>query len=179
MRPQLARRDRRDRGQTLTEFALILPVFLVMTLAIVDAARMYMAHIALTNGVREAALYATRGNYNAWCRNPSDSSQADSTMPVTVPCPAGVSATNYVADPLNLAFRIAIETDGMDRTRVVMAQPQCGLGPGAPSSSCTSVTTPKYVSVSATYQFDFLTPLLNHVWGGSLVLSATSVGRVQ
>jgi hypothetical protein len=171
--------QRHGRGQTLVEFALILPVFLMLTLAVVDGARVYMAQIALTNGVREATLFATRGNYNAWCRNPSDASQADSTMPVTVPCPTGTGATHYSGDPASLAFRIAIESSGMDRSRVVLAQPKCGLGPGAPTSSCSAVTNPKYVLISATYRFDFLTPLLNQIWGQNVTLSASSTGRIQ
>jgi Flp pilus assembly protein TadG len=175
----LDRLDGHERGQTLVEFALILPVFLMLTLAVVDGARVFMAQIALTNGVREATLFATRGNYNAWCRNPNDSSQADETMPVTVPCPTGTGSTHYSGDPANLAFRIAIESSGMDRATVVMAQPKCGLGPGAPTSSCSAVTNPKYVSISATYQFSFLTPLLNQLWGQNVTLTATSTGRVQ
>ena len=167
------------RGQTLTEFALILPVFLMLTLAVVDGARVYMAQIALTNGVREATMFAVRGNYNAWCRDPNDPDQADDTMPVSVPCPAGASATHYSGDPSNLAFRIAIESAGMDLTNIVLAPPLCGLGPGLPTSSCSAVATPKYVTVSATYKFGFVTPLLNQVWGSSLTLSAASTGRLQ
>jgi hypothetical protein len=169
----------RHKGQTLTEFALILPVFLMLTLAVVDGARVYMAQIALTNAVREATMFAVRGNYNAWCRDPNDASQADDTMPVTVPCPAGTGATHYSGDPANLAFRIAIEAAGMDRNKIVLAQPLCGMGPALPASSCAAIATPKYVTVKATYNFDFLTPMLGQVWGSSLTLSASSTGRLQ
>jgi Flp pilus assembly protein TadG len=170
---------RRQRGQTLTEFALILPVFLMLTLGVVDGARVYMAQIQLTNGVREAALFATKGNYNAWCRNPADPTQADASMPVPVPCPAGTTAANYSADPGNLAYRIAADSSGMDLSRVVMAQPKCGLGPALPTSSCSVVTTPVYVTVSATYTFNPITPIISQLWGRSVVLSASSTGRVQ
>jgi len=168
---------RRGRGQSLAEFALILPVFMVMTLAVVDGARVYMAQIALTNGVREAALFAVKGNYNAWCRNPSDPSQADSSMPVSVPCPSGTTAAHYGADPGNLAFRIAADASGMNPAQIVLAQPLCGLGPGAPTLSCSAVTNPVYVTVKATYTFHPITPILSQIWGSSLVLSATSTGR--
>src|SRR3954463_4834181 len=108
---------RKARGQSLTEFALILPVFLAMTLAVVDGARVYMAQIALTNGVREAALFAVKGNYNAWCRDPSDASQAAPSVPVSVPSPAGTTSAHYSGDPDNLAFRIAADTSGMDNSQ--------------------------------------------------------------
>jgi Flp pilus assembly protein TadG len=174
-----SRRGRhRGRGQTLVEFALILPVFLMLTLAVVDGARVYMAQIELTNGVREATLYAAKGNYNVWCRNPSDPSSADPSMPVTVSCPAGSAATNYGADPANLAYRIASEAQGMDRTRIVLAKPLCGLGPAAPASLCSAVPTPKYVTLRATYAFPLITPILAQLWGSSVVLTATSTGRV-
>ena len=170
---------RKGRGQSLTEFALILPVFMVMTLAVVDGARVYMAQIALTNGVREAALFAVKGNYNAWCRDPNDPSQKDPSMPVSVPCPAGTTSAHYSADPGNLAFRIAADTSGLDNSQIVLSQPLCGLGPGAPTASCATIANPTYVMVKATYTFHPLTPLLAQFWGSSITLTATSTGRVD
>jgi Flp pilus assembly protein TadG len=52
------RARRKDRGQSLVEFALVLPLVLLLTLGIVDAARLFAADVSLTNGVREAALFA-------------------------------------------------------------------------------------------------------------------------
>jgi hypothetical protein len=179
MSPIRRRGRRRERGQGLVEFALILPVFLMMTLVVVDGARVYMAQIALTNGVREAALFAVKGNYNAWCRDPSDASQADPGMPVSVPCPAGSGATHYSADPGNLAYRLAAEGSGMNVASVVLAQPLCGLGPGAPASSCGAVANPIFVTIKATYAFTPLTPMLAQIWGNSIVLSASTTGRTD
>jgi hypothetical protein len=154
-------------------------VFLVITLAVTDGARVYMAQIALTNGVREAAMFAIKGNYNAWCRNPSDASQADPSMPVSVPCPAGTTATHYSADPGNLAFRIAADAGGVSPGQIVLSQPLCGLGPGLPTLSCASVANPKYITLKATYTFHPITPLLSQFWGGSVVLTASSTGRTD
>jgi hypothetical protein len=170
---------RRGRGQGLAEFALILPVFLLMTLAVVDGARVYLAQISLTNGVREAALFALKGNFNTWCRNPSDPSQADPSVPVSVSCPPGASSANFGADPGNLAYRIAVETGGMDRTKIVLSQPLCGMGPGAPTLSCAGAVKPNYVTVKATYTFTPITPLISQIWGSSVVLTATSTARTD
>ena len=63
---------------------MILPVFLMVTLAVIDGSRAFTAQIELTNGVRNAAMFAYKGNYNAWCRDPSDPTDADPGMPVTV-----------------------------------------------------------------------------------------------
>ncbi|HUP83781.1 MAG TPA: TadE family protein [Candidatus Limnocylindria bacterium] len=179
MSPRANRARRRGRGQTVVEFALILPVFLVATLAVVDGSRVFTAQIELTNGVRNAVLFAYKGNYNAWCRNPADAAQADPGMPVTVACPAGATAANYAPDPASLAYRIAAEASGMDRTLITLSAPLCGLGPGAPSSPCASVASPKYVTVTATYRFTPLTPLLSQFWGGNITLTATSTARVD
>ena len=54
------------------EFALILPVFLLLTLGVVDMARVFTSYIALTNGVANAAIYAGQGtNYLKWCSGSS------------------------------------------------------------------------------------------------------------
>lgn len=51
-------RDRRARGQSLAEFALILPVFLLILFSIIQFGFLLGSQIGLTNGVREAARYA-------------------------------------------------------------------------------------------------------------------------
>lgn len=163
----------------MVEFALILPVFLVVTLAVIDGSRAFTAQIELTNGVRNAALFAYKGNYNSWCRDPSDPTDADPSMPVSVACPTGTTAANYNGDPTNLAYRIAAEASGMDITQITLSPPLCGLGPGAPASSCSSVANPKYVTITATYRFTPLTPLLSQFWGGNIILTATSTARVD
>lgn len=50
---------RSGRGQSLVEFALVLPVFLVMVFAIVDMARVVWAYDNLGNAAREGARYAS------------------------------------------------------------------------------------------------------------------------
>jgi hypothetical protein len=49
---------RRDRGQGLAEFALILPVLLVLILGIFDIGRLVIAYTAITNAAREGARLA-------------------------------------------------------------------------------------------------------------------------
>ncbi len=50
----------RKRGQSLVEFAIILPIFLVLCTGAIDLGRVYFAHVALVGaveqGVRTAAL---------------------------------------------------------------------------------------------------------------------------
>src|SRR4051794_18751060 len=49
--------DRRRRGQSVVEFALILPAFLLLMLIAVDFGRIFFTSIQLNNAVREAANY--------------------------------------------------------------------------------------------------------------------------
>jgi Flp pilus assembly protein TadG len=51
-------RDRRS-GQSLVEFALVLPIFLVIVIGIFDVGRAVFTYNTLTNGVREGARMAT------------------------------------------------------------------------------------------------------------------------
>jgi Flp pilus assembly protein TadG len=49
---------RRSRGQSLTEFALLLPIMLGIVGAMLDVARAFQASIALSAATRDAAEYA-------------------------------------------------------------------------------------------------------------------------
>ena len=49
---------RRKRGQSLIEFALILPVLIVILVILADLSRAIAAHVALSNASREGARYA-------------------------------------------------------------------------------------------------------------------------
>ena len=50
---------RRQRGQGLTEFAIVLPVFLMLVFAIIDLGRVVWALDNLANSAREGAHYAS------------------------------------------------------------------------------------------------------------------------
>jgi hypothetical protein len=52
-------RPGRQRGQGLTEFALVLPVFMTMLIGMVDVGRAIWANNAVANAAREAARYAS------------------------------------------------------------------------------------------------------------------------
>ena len=59
-------RRRRERGQSLVEFALVLPIFLLVVFAIVDFGMGFRAWISVTNAAREGArVGAVRGTCDA------------------------------------------------------------------------------------------------------------------
>jgi hypothetical protein len=55
---------RRRSGQTLVEFALTLPILLVLLFGIIEFGRIFQAWVTLQNAARAAARYATTGQYN-------------------------------------------------------------------------------------------------------------------
>ncbi len=52
---------RRELGQTLVEFGLILPVFMLMIFGLVDLARLMQSHVTIQEGARDGARYAVTG----------------------------------------------------------------------------------------------------------------------
>ena len=56
-------RGRRNRGQALVEFALIIPLFLVLLVALFDLGRAVFAYNTLTNAAREGARTAIVNQY--------------------------------------------------------------------------------------------------------------------
>ena len=52
------RRDRRSRGQSLVEFSLVIPIFLLLLIAVFDLGRGVFAYNTLTNAAREGARMA-------------------------------------------------------------------------------------------------------------------------
>jgi Flp pilus assembly protein TadG len=60
---QLRRRDATGRGQALVEFALVLPIFLLVMVALFDLGRAVFAYNTLTNAAREGARIAIVNQY--------------------------------------------------------------------------------------------------------------------
>src|SRR5215213_9011467 len=59
---------RRSPGQSLVEFALILPILLLLTMAALDFGRLYLGYINLQNMARVASNFAAI-NSTAWLTN--------------------------------------------------------------------------------------------------------------
>ena len=97
-------RQERDRGATAVEFALLLPLLLLIVFGIVDFGRALNAQITLTQAAREGARLAALGEPNV-----ASGTQAAATglNPVTVivtACPAGALPTANAVVQVRYAF---------------------------------------------------------------------------
>lgn len=161
------RRNREgSRGQTLVEFALILPVFLLLTLGVVDGARIFTAYIAITNGAREGALYAASGtNYNKWC-----------STSTTVACPTGWTAANQSTNPDNIAYRVQQETQGLTQSAITLDPPTCADASGTTITCGASATR---VTVKVRYQMTLFVPVVGMILGSPVLMDATTSAMIQ
>ena len=60
---------RKERGQSLIEVALTLPILLLILSGLLDVGRVYYIYIALEEGAQEAATFLAQ---NPWCIEPTD-----------------------------------------------------------------------------------------------------------
>ena len=149
----------------MVEFALILPVFLMLTLGVVDGARIFSAYISLTNASREGALYASADtNYLNWCTGTSP----------RVACPTGATASNQTTDPDNIAARVADEmagVAGVNFANVTLSPPTCDTTPCSASST--------KISVTVTYSMTLFMPLVGALLGSPVRMTSTTWATIQ
>ncbi len=115
---------RREKGQSLTEFALVLPVLLIILAGVLDLGRLYYAYMAVTDAAAEGAAYAaiypddTAGIY-ARAQEASgglieiDPDMVEVTLPPTVQAGAPVVVTVSYEFTMLTPFINVILPDGM------------------------------------------------------------------
>ena len=144
----------RSRGQSLVEFALILPVTLVIVAGAIDLGRVYVMTITMQNAAKEGAFFGAR--------NPTCDSN------VTPGC----------LDPQNVTARVTNELDGLVLNSLTARCYAPGTtdfaGSGKALSSCKDGDL-YHVSLAAT--FYLATPIMGNIVGDTIDLSsaATSV----
>ena len=109
---------RSERGQTMVETAIVLPVVVFMMVAMVDAGRVFHAWIVVTNGAREGARAAAarqsadvvenrvENSMNGWLCDDADTTCTFTNVLGTSGTPTQVVVTHDVTllSPLIAAF---------------------------------------------------------------------------
>jgi hypothetical protein len=158
------RARRRPAGQTLVEFALVLPIFLVMLFGVIDGGRIVYTNTILSQAAREAARvgaveasHVGTASSDPSCNNPGG--------PI---CPA--SMTELQADVLAAANREVAPFGPIASARLYLRCDSPGSAPtgGWTGQSCSARSPNDLVSVRVELQFTAITPivgaLLPPVW---------------
>jgi len=146
-------RDRAtQRGQSIVEFTLVLPVMLILLLGIVDLARIYTTMLSVESAAREAADYGTTLGAGKWqSPTPADLTVAEMERRA---CVASSNLTDYVPAAggacSNPSFSYCIRTS--------MGGPCGALDPSAHCEDPLRAP-PCIVTVTLHYDFHLLAPL--------------------
>ena len=162
-------RRRSERGQSVVEFALILPIMLILLLAIFDLARIYTTMMSVESAAREAADYGTTLGAGKW----QDGAPKDTTV-------AEMQRRSCVA-----ASNLADYEDGDGDPATGCSNPSfdyCltpSIGapcePFDPAFGCEDPlrSTPCTVTVTLSHEFDLLAPIGIDFFGVRLGLPAS------
>lgn len=139
-----------SRGQSLVEFAMVLPIILLLTLVALDFGRVYLGYINLQSMARIAANFAAN-NPDAWATGDTKAQTKYKNQIV-----ADAAATNCtlptVAGITSVPTPTFVDTNG-DGT-------MNGLGDA--------------VKVDINCTFGVITPIISNILGGSVAVSAES-----
>jgi len=177
-------RRRRRRGQALVEFALVLPVFLLMVFALIDGARYVYMSSVLSQSAREGArLAAAEAGWIGMTAATDPSCVADASLitsanPGAHVCPATVAgATNSLKADITAAANRMVAPFGAVKNVYFSCQP-IGTAPPAnwtntdcPAGNRVAARNDAWVRVDMTFQP--ITPVLGQVWTPTVSGSAT------
>lgn len=154
LRPRTTRQARRlssprSRGQALVEFALIVPVMLLLLVIAIDFGRLFFSYIQISNAAREGAAYGSHAPTNL----------------VTITSRA-LQETNAQAQRGESAITVTAKCN--DSVGTALAS--CSLATGGAAGAGNSIT------VNVNEPFTFMTPMVTAFFSNlQLNASATSV----
>ena len=186
---RLQSRRHREGGQTLVEFAVVLPIFLLVVIGLFDAGRLVYTNSALSQAAREGArLAATEAG---WIGVPgsgcvSDASAIGAGNPGAHVCPSSVSsfkahvvgAVNRMAVSLGPIAAVHVSCNDGSGVDPAPAGPWTdasgGGGNGCQDTSGNPVSSSgELVSVRVELTYQPLTPIINSLIG-SVPLSGSA-----
>jgi hypothetical protein len=130
--------SRRSRGQTLVEFALVLPMLLLFLLGILDLGRAVYAYSTISNAAREAARLAIVSQ-----------AQGTACPAETVECTAAQHAASLDLDP---AAQVHVDFRNPD-------------DPNDPGNDCIAIDIGCIAVVTVEYRYTAATPVIGNLVG--------------
>jgi Flp pilus assembly protein TadG len=156
-----------SRGQSVVEFALIVPIMVVILFAIVDFARIYTTLMTVESAAREAADYATELGAVHWA--PPEVPRTEAAMH-TRACVASKNLPDYSGNPVDTDGDGI--NDGEDCTNPSLSYCITASVGGPctaydPAYGCESTTRepPCQVTVTLSYTFHLLAPFHIELFG--------------
>jgi hypothetical protein len=152
-------RSKHERGQSVVEFALVLPLMVLVLLAVIDFARIYTTMMSVESAAREAADFGTTLGAQHW--------QAGAPTNATVQemrkraCVAASDLPDYAdpESPNDPAAGNCTNPGVSDPDWYCMTVPETGIC-GPPDPSCADPLRPEpcTVTVTLSYEFHLLAP---------------------
>ena len=189
-----------ERSQGLVEFAIIAPIVLLLTFAIVDFGRALYLYITLQQAANEGARVAVRASYfvdpggvtHTW---PNDSDVANAVQGHAVimnlanypacpngPLPNGGNPSGSAQLPAANTGWVFV-TDPSTAGNGYPNGPRGGLGTyPAPGSGCDPIQPAvgnEPIKVTLWYSFKPITPIIQQFVGNNLVITAYAVYRAE
>jgi Flp pilus assembly protein TadG len=167
--PRLAGfRVRRSTGQSVVEFALVLPLMVIILFAIVDFARIYTTMMSVESAAREAADYGTELTAVQWSAAKVDTTVAEMERRA---CVATSNLPDFVGSSstcTNPTFTCAIAAPNLGTTYSPCETVD-------PTALCDSTTRepPCQVTVTLRYDFHLINPFHIDFFGVSLGVPST------
>ena len=140
----------RERGQSLVEFALVVPVFLLLMFGIIDFGRLFFSQMTLQHAMREAGRFGVTGRHLDDPNNPGTQlSRVNSIITTARNAASGLDITN---------IRVTSSSTGTNQNA------------GGPSDTMT---------VSITSRLRLITPMIGRYFGTNGVYTFTASTTFQ
>jgi Flp pilus assembly protein TadG len=163
-------RTSRSRGQSLVEFALVIPVFLFMLFAIIDVGRFVYLNTTLSQAAREGARL---GSVEASWRGSADSSCGTTGGPV---CPSNDPA--LLTDITSAANRMMAPFGAVGSTQLsCVREAPTGTPPTGnwSGTACSNHAPGNVISVRVTATFTPITPFISQLFGTKTLAGSASM----
>ena len=185
---------RAERGQTLVEFALVLPVFLLIVFGLIDVGRLVYTNSALSQAAREGArLAAAEAGWIGDTSTPAcvaDESLITASNPGAHVCPTDIPALkSHVSDAANRMtvllgpvtdIHISCNAGTVDDLAPSGEWTEASGGNGCKDGAGNAISSAgDLISVRAEYTYDLFTPIISSFIGSTSLSSAATIAGVS